>query len=391
MNAYSIPIKFAIITFPFIAFILTIPFLIYQYRKYGAIPILKSIIFYSFILYMITAYYMVMLPLPSIEYVKKLNTPYTQLVPFQFIKDITATVSFDVANLKDIINIFSHSTIYVVVFNFILTLPFGVYLKYYFNKKWYQTIIYSFLFSLFFELTQLSGLYGIYPRPYRLFDVDDLIVNTAGGFFGHLITPLLTIFLPTQKELESISYKKGEKVTILRRIFAFLIDIFFITIINVIVSILLYSSKAFFYSGLISILIYYICVPLIGNGKTIGKKILRIDITSINGNKKWYLIFIRYMILILFILYPYIIVDVLTINKVPSVIINIYDIGTKLFIIINVIYYIFIAKRNEKIFLYEKITNTKNISVIEKEELEENKQEKPQQEDELCYNEKKKK
>ena len=391
MNAYSIPIKFAIITFPFIAFILTIPFLIYQYRKYGAIPILKSIIFYSFILYMITAYYMVMLPLPSIEYVKKLNTPYTQLVPFQFIKDITATVSFDVANLKDIINIFSHSTIYVVVFNFILTLPFGVYLKYYFNKKWYQTIIYSFLFSLFFELTQLSGLYGIYPRPYRLFDVDDLIVNTAGGFFGHLITPLLTIFLPTQKELESISYKKGEKVTLLRRIFAFLIDIFFITIINVIVSILLYSSKAFFYSGLISILIYYICVPLIGNGKTIGKKILRIDITSINGNKKWYLIFIRYMILILFILYPYIIVDVLTINKVPSVIINIYDIGTKIFIIINVIYYIFIAKRNEKIFLYEKITNTKNISVIEKEELEENKQEKPQQEDELCYNEKKKK
>ena len=390
MNAYSIPIQFAIITFPFIAFILTIPFLIYQYRKYGAIPILKSIIFYSFILYLITAYYMVMLPLPSIEYVKKLNTPYTQLVPFQFIKDITATVSFDVTNFKDIINIFSHSTIYVVVFNFILTLPFGVYLKYYFNKKWYQTIIYSFLFSLFFELTQLSGLYGIYPRPYRLFDVDDLIINTLGGFFGHLITPLLTIFLPTQKELESISYKKGEKVTLLRRGLAFLIDVFFITLINVIVSILLYSSKLFFYSGLISILIYYIFVPLIGNGKTIGKKILRLDITSIKGNKKWYTIFIRYMILVLFILYPYIIVDILSLNRVPKLIINIYDIATKVFIIINVIYYMFIAKKKEKVFLYEKITNTKNVSIIEKENLEENKEEKTQQEDELCYNKKKK-
>lgn len=390
MNVYGIPIKFAIITFPFIAFILTIPFLIYQYRKYGAIPILKSIIFYSFILYLITAYYMVILPLPSIEYVKKLNTPYTQLVPFQFIKDITATVSFDVTNFKDIINIFSHSTIYVVVFNFILTLPFGVYLKYYFNKKWYQTIIYSFLFSLFFELTQLSGLYGIYPRPYRLFDVDDLIINTLGGFFGHLITPLLTIFLPTQKELESISYKKGEKVTLLRRGLAFLIDVFFITLINVIVSILLYSSKLFFYSGLISILIYYIFVPLIGNGKTIGKKILRLDIASIKGNKKWYTIFIRYMILVLFILYPYIIVDILSLNRVPKFIINIYDIGTKIFIIINVIYYMFIAKKKEKVFLYEKITNTKNISIIEKENLEENKEEKTQQEDELCYNEKKK-
>lgn len=395
MNAYSIPIQFAIITFPFIAFILTIPFLIYQYRKYGAIPILKSIIFYSFILYLITAYYMVMLPLPSIEYVKKLNTPYTQLIPFQFIKDITATVSFDVSNFKDIINIFSHSTIYVVVFNFLLTLPLGVYLKYYFNKKWYQTIIYSFLFSLFFELTQLSGLYGIYPRPYRLFDVDDLIINTAGGLFGHLITPLLTIFLPSQKELESISYKKGQRVTLLRRFFALLIDVFFITIINVVVSIMLYSSELFFYNGLISILIYYVFIPLIGNGKTIGKKILRLEITSITGKKIWYTIFIRYMILIFFILYPYIIVDILTLNKVPNLIIYIYDIGTKIFIITNVIYYTFIAKKGEKVFLYEKITNTRNISVIEKEERDEEntekQQENSQQEDELCYNEKKKK
>ena len=42
------------------------------------------------------------------------------------------------------------------------------------------------------------------------------------------------------------------------------------------------------------------------------------------------------------------------------------------------------------VFLYEKITNTKNVSIIEKENLEENKEEKTQQEDELCYNEKKK-
>ena len=367
MNAYRIPIQFAIITFPFIAFILTIPFLIYQYRKYGAIPILKSIIFYSFILYLITAYYLVMLPLPSIEYVKNLKTSYTQLVPFQFIKDITATVSFNVNNIEDFIKLFSHSTIYVVVFNFLLTLPLGVYLKYYFNKKWYQTIIFSFMLSLFFELTQLSGLYGIYPRPYRLFDVDDLIVNTLGGLFGHLITPLFTVFLPTKKEIENISYKKGEKVTLLRRAFSVLIDIFFIAIINVITSIILYNSKLFFYSSFISILIYYILVPLIGNGNTIGKKIVKLDLTSIKGKKKWYTIYIRYIILIFFILYPYLIIDILKLNKVPNTIIYIYDIGTKLFILINIFNYIFVSKKKERYFLYEKITNTRNISIVEKE------------------------
>ncbi len=395
MDAYKIPIQVAIITFPFIAFILTIPFLIYQYRKYGAIPILKSIIFYSFILYLITAYYMVMLPLPAIEYVKNLKTPYTQLIPFQFIKDITTTVSFDVTNVEDFLKIFNNSTIYVVVFNFLLTLPLGVYLKYYFNKKWYQTIIYSFLLSLFFELTQLSGLYGIYPRPYRLFDVDDLIINTLGGYFGHLITPLLTIFLPTNKELESISYKKGEKVTLLRRILAFAIDIFLIALINIITSILFYNSPFFFYSNLISILIYYIFFPLIGHGNTIGKKVLKLDLTSIKGKKKWYTIFLRYLLLIFFIIYPYAVIDLMTTKKVPELIINIYDVTAEMFVIINILYYIFISKKDEKIFLYEKITNTRNISIVTREENdavieEQENKENEQQDDKICYNEKKK-
>ena len=33
--------------------------------------------------------------------------------------------------------------------------------------------IFSFLLSLFFEVTQLTGLYFLYPGSYRLFDVDD--------------------------------------------------------------------------------------------------------------------------------------------------------------------------------------------------------------------------
>ena len=164
MEIYKIPIEFSIIVFPFVAFILTIPFLIFQYRKYGAIPIVKSLVFYSFILYLITSYFMVILPLPSIKYVSQLKTETMQLIPFQFIKDILQTIPPNIDNINDLLKIYNISTVYIVIFNFILTLPYGVYLRYYFNKKWYQTIIYTFFLSLFFELTQLSGLYGIYPR-----------------------------------------------------------------------------------------------------------------------------------------------------------------------------------------------------------------------------------
>lgn len=38
--------------------------------------------------------------------------------------------------------------------------------------------------SLGVETTQLTGLYGLYPCPYRQFDVDDLILNTGGTLAG---------------------------------------------------------------------------------------------------------------------------------------------------------------------------------------------------------------
>lgn len=365
MEIYKIPIEFAIITFPFIAFILTIPFLIYQYRKYGAIPILKSIIFYSFILYLITAYFMVILPLPSMEYVRNLKTAYIQLQPFQFIKDIIVTMPKTINGFNDILKLFNLSTIYVVIFNFLLTLPFGVYLKYYFNKKWYQTIIYTFLLSLFFELTQLSGLYGFYPRPYRLFDVDDLIINTFGGFAGHLLTPIFMLFLPTQKELENKSYKKGQKVSLVRRGLAVLIDTVFIAMLNILILMFTFNTKALYYSHLIAILSYYIFIPLVGNGRTIGKKILQIQVMDQNNQVKIYKSISRYLIVALFIIYPNTIPSILEAAKVMPIIIICSKVFIILFILVNILFYLFYKQNNERTFLYEKITTTKNISTIE--------------------------
>lgn len=71
-----------------------------------------------------------------------------------------------------------------------------------------KTMIASFCLSLFFELTQLSGLYFIYPRPYRLFDVNDLVTNTLGGIIGFVVTPLFTFMLPTRRRMDELSYEK---------------------------------------------------------------------------------------------------------------------------------------------------------------------------------------
>lgn len=398
MANYKVPIEIACIVFPFIALLFTFPFMIHEYRKYGSINILKSLVIYSFILYMITAYFMVIMPLPPIDEVANYTSKTTQLVPFQFISDILQTVNFKLDSFASILKCLKSSTVYTVLFNLILTLPFGIYLKYLFHKKWYQAIIYSFILSLFYELTQLSSLYGIYPRPYRLFDVDDLIINTTGGFIGFILAPLVTLVLPSTDELNNKSLIKGAKVSLLRRIVALFIDFIFLSIFSLLFKIILLNTKLSDYYFILSIIFYYLVIPLFNNTKTFGKVIVRLKIDTENGKFLFIKLLFRNAILSLLILYPYSWLNILEAeidNKVFNLITKLINFN----VWINVISY-FIAINNKHLFLYERVTKTENKSTIElgnleKENKNEKKRDNQEQEKDLsdtskeCYNEKK--
>lgn len=366
MESYKISIEVACLVFPFVAFLLTIPFLIYQYQKYGAIPLFKSIIFYSLILYLITAYFMVILPLPSKELVSKLKTITMQLQPFNFIKELNLTASFKISNIKDLLNFLNKPTVYTVLFNFLLTMPFGFYLRYYFKRKWYETIILTFLLSLFFELTQLTGLYGYYERAYRIFDVDDLIINTTGGLLGYILAPFLMIFLPSKDELEQKSYLKGQKVSLIRRSLSLTIDILFVLLFDLIIRVIFYNSKLEHLSLFLTSAFYFLILPLITKGKTIGKMILKTKISGLTKEITWYKLLLRNIILIYFILFPFIWLNFLK-RHFPLAQNNLFhalEILIIIFQIINILYYLKSFFHKENIFLYEKLTNSKNVSTI---------------------------
>ena len=378
MEIYKLPIQVAIIVFPVIAFILTLPFLVYEYRKYGSIHIIKSVVFFSFILYIITAYFMVILPLPKIEDVLKYKGSTMQLHPFRFIHDITVTTNFKINDLNSLLRFLNKSTVYTVIFNFLLALPFGVYLRYLFDRKWYQSIILSFLLSLFFELTQLTGLYGIYPRPYRLFDVDDLIINTLGGFFGFLITPLLTVFLPTKKELNERSLIKGQKVSLIRRSVSLLIDLIIFSAFTLIFRVIFLRTRFEDYYVIASIILYFIIIPLLNNTKTLGKVLLKLEVVSTNDKYGSLKVVIRNILLSFIVLFPYSWIQLLD-GKVSYITFYII-IGFIIVIeIINFIYYMIpYGEEKDHLFLYERITHTKNKStiIVDTEELETKKDDK---------------
>ncbi|MFQ7537895.1 MAG: VanZ family protein [Clostridium sp.] len=175
MSVYLIPLQSALLLFPFLAAIITLPYIIIQYRKYGSILPIRVLIVYSFIFYLLCAYFLVILPLPPIEEVASYTKPVMQLIPFASLKEFTMNSSLIWNDPSTYLTALNEPSLYLILFNILLTIPFGIYLRYYFQCGWKKTLLFTFLLTLSFECLQLSALFGIYPRPYRLFDVDDLI------------------------------------------------------------------------------------------------------------------------------------------------------------------------------------------------------------------------
>ncbi len=367
MSTYIIPIKIGLIIFPILALLLTFPYMVKQYHKYGSILFLRTMIVYSFVLYLLIAWFMVILPLPRIEDVEKMTGPWAQLIPFQGFIDIFNNTNFNILNFSSWISFFKNPSVYTVLFNFLLTLPFGVYLRYYFKRKWWEVLTISFLLSLFFEVTQLSCLFGIYPRPYRLFDVDDLIVNTTGGLIGYLITPLLSKILPSREIIDEKSYTKGKNVSRSRTIVASFIDFIIVCIITfsgifkrnyLDLSLLMYIF-----------LIYNIIFTIIFNGRTIGKIIVGVRLVS-EDNKRARInqILIRYIIkyFLMFEVYyvTFVIYDNAKLGLIGQILlILIYS--SLLIIYFRSIICIFSKKKK---FIYESLSRTKHISTIKNKE-----------------------
>ncbi|HAB66678.1 MAG TPA: VanZ family protein [Firmicutes bacterium] len=297
--AYLLAIKSSILLFPFIAFLFTIPFMLHEYHKFGSINPLKTLIVYSFILYMITIYFLVILPLPKLdEVVSKPNM--VRLIPFGFIKDILRESSFVITNPSTYLKALTEPCFYTVIFNVFMTIPFGMYLRYYFKCSFKKTCFYSFLLSLFFELTQLSGLYFLYPHPYRVFDVDDLLTNTIGGVIGYYLMGIVDNYLPTREEIEEKAIEVGRQVSGLRRITLFFLDAFLYIFFSMLASLFIRDYHPF----LLVFLIYYGFIPILKKGKTLGGSFLNVKIEYKNA-KVVRSLFRNFFLLMYYFLFPF--------------------------------------------------------------------------------------
>ena len=377
MSSYIEPIRFALIVFPFLALAISSVFFIYEYRKYGTFILTRAIVLYSFVFYLLCAYFLVILPLPTKEAVAQMTGPKMELHLFATWEHFRQNTVLVLSDPSTYLPAMRQSVFLEPVFNLLLIVPFGIYLRYYFRFSFIKTVIASFCLSLFFELTQLSGLYFSYPRPYRLFDVNDLLTNTLGGALGFIIEPVFTFMLPTRARMDEISYEKGKTVSLTRRLVAYLIDWGFLSVLTFIITLLLQAAfkiGSITSSGgwiFIEVILYFMLVPYLTNGRTLGKRIVRIKIVADDNSKlRFKSLFVRYAYLY-FIFYGLswisqllqIVFDHTTgVTQMTSVFIYLGILFAQFIFVLNIILS-FIRKK--RVLFYEKASHTHTISTIE--------------------------
>ena len=89
MGGFGVPIKDAIIAFPIILIVLFVPFLFLQYRRFGSVTFWHTVMTFSFVFYFTTAYFMVILPLPTeatLEHLQAIRAQTMNLDPLQVVR-----------------------------------------------------------------------------------------------------------------------------------------------------------------------------------------------------------------------------------------------------------------------------------------------------------------
>jgi len=367
MTTYLFPIKQAIIIFPIVAMFLTLPFLIYQWRKHHYLNKFRAFIFYTFILYIICTYFLIILPLPATRNncgSLPADVNYYQLKPFTFAIDFLNETRVNITNPATYKYLFGERAFLQAAFNAILLTPLGIYLRYYFKKSFKSTVLICFLASLSFEVTQVTGIYGIYRCPYRLFDIDDLILNTFGGVLGYLIAPMFGYFLPDTKNLDKDIEVANLRVGLIRRGIAFSIDL---TILNIIMYICNIEIKLINYA--IVIFIYFVLGTYFTKGLTLGKFIVSIKLKAQEERLKFKNILLRYFLLFFFI-YG---INSILLSIIRSITSRI-EIGILIivFLIYNSIVLLHIVSRvftKDKLLFYEKISKVVNGVYVRKKNI----------------------
>lgn len=205
-------IELAADMFTFYAIAFTIPLFFWQLlrRRFNLVRLGLN---YLFLFYMFCVLTLTFFPLPTIAEQANLLGYQFQAVPFQFLRDIVRETPFVWNEPETYVKAFLNRAVLQVVFNVLMTIPFGMYLRYNFHFTGKGVMAASFALSSFIEIGQITGLFFIFSGSYRLCDVDDLMFNTLGGVIGYVVMKCMEKYIP---KIEKFDKQLGRRIYVTR-------------------------------------------------------------------------------------------------------------------------------------------------------------------------------
>ncbi|MBW4716745.1 VanZ family protein [Saccharothrix obliqua] len=161
-----------------------LPWVHVQYRRFGRLRGWSAFVAAAGVLYGCGLVAFTLFPLPVVDSdfcTKRRLLDYWQLQPLESLNDVA----------RD-----GGPAVWQLALNVVLFLPLGFLAGYRFREPLLAAVGIGLLTSVAVEVTQGTALFGLYPCPYRLADVDDVMTNTAGALVGWLLSKPLTRVLP---------------------------------------------------------------------------------------------------------------------------------------------------------------------------------------------------
>ncbi|QUL78771.1 VanZ family protein [Brevibacterium sp. SMBL_HHYL_HB1] len=211
MSSFVIPAFVAVLVGCGLAVLAFVPFVAISYRRRGGLTLWHAFVWLAAAVYAMALWTYTLLPVPPAD---EVTCAAVQLRPFQFVSDI---LSFDTGSVRALM---TNPAVLQVALNVVLFVPLGWFVRQLAGRGIIVATITGLTASALIELTQLTGIWGVYPCAYRVFDVDDLIINTLGAVLGSLASLLL---LRRRKDLADAA--APQPITVTRRLTGIVCDL----------------------------------------------------------------------------------------------------------------------------------------------------------------------
>lgn len=167
-----------------VAVLVFVPYVALLYRRRGDAGPGRMLLGFGALVYALALLAYVLLPFPPDvpDFCARYGVG-VGLRPLQFVDDIAREPG----------SLLHNAAALGVMFNVVLFVPLGALLRHLTGRGVVAVTVIGLAVSMLVELTQLTGIWGLYPCPYRLFDVDDLLTNTTGALLGGLLAPALRL------------------------------------------------------------------------------------------------------------------------------------------------------------------------------------------------------